>query len=213
MKKYFKKFIGLALISVITVGTNTIAYAKNVYVSHSIQTEKPSVEVITDENKITEMLKQKGIYDKNKNVTALIEVKYPEIEQLQQSKEIKKEIYAIEDGSYSGTKFTPKYTFNYPAGSFHFSNSYQNGWQLTNDFGLKLKSIEMALGYKLNSSDTEQFKYDSPEYDYDFTVNAYVNYEEEYYKLYDKDIMFDDYIERAHVERETGYTLEITAQK
>lgn len=200
MKKHFKKLFSLVAATVMIMGMSVTAFA-----NESVGT----VEVLTNQNEITQVLQEKGIYEEGEEVVAVIQMNTPK-PQSAQRRLIFREIYAEADGTYSGTKSSAKYTNHYPAGSFHFNQSITSGWQLNANLGLKVEVFEAALGYTLNSSTTESWTYDSPYYSYPFTVKAYINYEKEYYKIYDKDLIYDDYIGRTSVERETGYTLKVT---
>lgn len=80
-----------------------------------------------------------------------------------------------------------------------FFTIIHKNWQLIANLGLKLEVIE-------------EITFNSIYYPYDFTVKAYVNYQEKYYKLYDKDVIFDDYIGRTSIKLETGYTVKVLPQ-
>lgn len=205
MKKLLSSILCLATIFTMS----TTAFAADTSTTSQSQV---SVDIITDQDEITQTLKEKGIYDETEDVVAVINANIPEPTPTIQPHLIFREIYAVADGSYDGTEYTAKYTNNYPAGTFHFNQSITSGWQLNANLGLKVEVFEAALGYTLNSSKTESWTYDSPYYDYPFTVKAYINYEQKYYKIYDKDLMFDDYIGRTSIERETGYTLKVFKQ-
>lgn len=171
------------------------------------------VEIITDPESITQILREKGIYEENEDVIAVIQCYNDAPESITvQPRLIIREIYAVADGVESGTESTAKYTNDYPAGSFEFNQTIANGWQLGLNLGLSVEVFEAALGYSLNRTTTESWTYKSQVYPYDFTVKAYINYERKYYKIYDADLMFDDYIGRTYIERETGYTLKVTRQ-
>lgn len=202
MKKHIKKLVSLILSTVMVMGMSVTAFAAE---------NSKSVEVLTDSNEITQVLQEKGIYEDGEDVVAVIQLDIPEPQSIQPYF-IFREIYAVYDGSSSGTKASAKYINNYPAGTFHFSQSINTGWQLDDTLGLKIDALEAAIGYSLNRSNTESWTYDSPYYSYPFTVKAYVNYERKYYQIYDKDLIFDDYIGRTSVEREKGYTLKVTRQ-
>lgn len=202
VKRHFKKLVSFALIAVIVMGMSVTAFAAE---------NTNTVEVITDQDEIDQVLQEKGIYEEGEEVVAVIQMDSPEPVAIQ-PRLIFREIYAVYDRSYDGTKATAKYTNNYPAGTFHFNQSITSGWQLNANLGLKVEVFEAALGYELNSSTTESWTYDSPYYSYPFTVKAYINYEKKYYKIYDKDLMYDDYIGTTSVERETGYTIKVTKQ-
>lgn len=206
------------LLSTILVFAMMLTLSIPAFAAEGTQDNTPSVsndyvEVITDPLAINQILNEKGIYEEGEEVLAIIQSynTAPPPAHVQ-PRLIIREIYSEYDGYYSGTKATPKYTNDYPAGSFEFNQTITSGWQLGLNLGLKVEVFEAALGYTLNRSTTEAWTYKSPEYSYDFTVKAYINYEREYYKIYDADLMYDDYIGRTYVERETGYTLKVTRQ-
>ncbi len=202
MKKHYKKFIGLILAATMVLGMSATSFAAE---------NSKTVQVITNQNEITQVLKEKGIYEDGEEVVAVIQMDTPEPQSIQ-PRLIFREIYADADGSTSETKSTAKYTNKYPSGTFHFNQSITSGWQLNANLGLKVEVFEAALGYTLNSSTTESWTYDSPYYSYPITVKAYINYEKKYYKIYDADLMYDNYIGRTSIERETGYTIKVIKQ-
>lgn len=202
MKKHYKKLVSLVLAITMVLGMSVTSFAAE---------NSNTVEVITNQDEITQVLQEKGIYEDGEEVVAVIQVDTPEPKSVQ-PRFIIREIYAKYDSSTSGTKATAKYTNKYPAGTFHFNQSITSGWQLNANLGLKVEVFEAALGYTLNSSTTESWTYDSPYYSYPFTVKAYINYEKKYYKIYDADVIYDDYIGRTSIERETGYTIKVTKQ-
>ncbi|ONI45075.1 hypothetical protein AN641_04950 [Candidatus Epulonipiscioides gigas] len=167
--------------------------------------------IITEETEISEILKEKGLYDENEEVLAVIEIDIPapEVTSTASPYLTFKDIYVEADGTYSSTEYSAKYTQNYPAGSFDFEQSFNSGWTLNANLGLNVEVFEAVLGYELNGSTTDTFTYHSEYYSYPFTVKAHVNYDREYYKVYDEDLIYDDYIGRTFVERETGYTIKV----
>lgn len=175
------------------------------------------IKTITNPEKIKEILIEKGIYDPTENVVAVIETTLSPVSEQstnehndKESKLIVREIYTRLVSEESGTESKYSYNQNYPAGDFDFEQQITSGWQLTNNLGIKTEVFENVLGYTLNSSTTEAWIYHSDPYSYPFNVKAYKNYDKEIYDVYDLDLMFDDYIGRTAVKRETGYTLKVT---
>ena len=206
IKKHFKKLVSLTLATVMVMGMSSTAFAAET------MNGSPIVEITTSQKEINQILKEEGIFDENEEVLAVIQLDSETPQSSMENRLIFREIYAEKYSSYSGTKSTPKYTHDYPAGSFTFNQSITTGWQLSANLGLKVEVFEAALGYTLNSSTTESWTYNSPKYPYPITVKAYINYDRESYFIYDKDLMYDDYIGSTSVERETGYTIKVVKQ-
>lgn len=205
-KKQIKNLICLAISTMMVMGVSVTAFASETNVSTQ------SVNVITSENEINQLLLEKGIYEEGEEVIAVIEMNSKAPEKLPENRLIFREIYTKFSSRSEGTKSSAKYNHSYPAGRFDFQEEYADGWQLTANLGIKAEVFEAELGYSLNGTTTDTWTYYSDPIPYKFTVKAYVNYEKEYYDTYDKDLIYDDYIGRAVVERETGYTIKVTKQ-
>ncbi|OON94987.1 MAG: hypothetical protein ATN31_02170 [Candidatus Epulonipiscioides saccharophilum] len=176
-----------------------------------------NVTIIKNEIEISEILKEKGLYDESEEVLAVIEIdkSTPEVSSTPSPHRgiFTKDIYVEIDGAYSRTEYSAKFTHNLPPGSFDLELPFSSGRILNDNLGLKVELFESALGYELNDSTTDKFSYDSEHYSYPFTVKGHINYDGEYYKVYDKDLIFDDYIGQISVERETGYTIKVVKQQ
>ncbi len=225
MKKLLSMALAIGIIASIS---------PNVFAS---STEK--ITIIKNEIEISEILKEKGLYDENEEVLAVIEIdkSTPEVSSTPSPHRgiFTKDIYVEADGTDSGTEYSAWSTSFFPAGSFGLELPLNSEWTLKDNLGLKIELLEAALGHELNASTTDtiiyNYKNDSKDnsdpftfypkddseddfehYSVPFIVKAHVNYDRKYYKVYDEDLIFDDYIGETYIERETGYTIKVVKQ-
>lgn len=205
-----KKLLSFSLITII------ISIASNIFASEIV---KKNISVIKDKSEIDYILKEKNIYNKDENILTLIELKIEPPDKLKNKPSpkllsyiINREIYTKYIYSQSETETNEKYRQNYPAGFFDFEQNFKANWELEDNLGLSTEKFETALCINLNDSKTNTFTYHSDNYNCPITVLVYPNYEKEYYDVYDKDLMYDDYIGQTHIKRKTGYYVKIIEQ-
>ncbi len=220
-----KKCLSMVMVATMLMSTSVFA-SENTTETAGVETliiklDTMDVEqkVTTSEDEIEQILKSKGIFDENEEVLAVIEINSIENNNIDENTFvdteahwISREIYVKNRTKSTGTEYSPKYTNNYPAGSFNFRQAFYSGWKLAASLGLKVEVFEAALNYEIDSSVTEEFVFNSISYAQAFTVKAYVNYEKESFRVYDRDLIYDDYIGYTSVRRETGYTIKVVSQ-
>lgn len=168
------------------------------------------IKFITDSEQIEDALKDKGIYEEGEDVVTVIE--YKTENSFDRKPLLGNDFYSKKIGTSSVVDSTARYNNNYPAGSFQFSSQINVGWQANNTLGLSIEILSATIGYTLNRNIIETWTYSSPNYSYPINVKAYLNRDKEYFDIYEKDIWQDDYVGRAMISRETGYTIKVTRQ-
>lgn len=212
MKKLIKNLVCITMVTVMSLGSVSSVSAKEVEEKSGAET----VEVITEQNEIEEVLKEKGLYEGGKEVVAVIQMSVVDTttsdNAIMQADLFAEEYYATLNGSQTVVDEIAKKVDNYPGGKFYFEETYNSGYQVKVDAGLDVGILEAAIGVTLNSSVTSVWKYESEEYSYPIHVEVYPNKQVDFYSIYEDDVFFDDLVGWVILEREIGYTIIVTEQ-
>lgn len=178
----------------------------NIHNSENSQSQSNEFNVIIDKDKIDAILKDKGIYEEGEDVVTVIEYRTKDLSDRQPL--LGSDFYSKKIGTSTIIDSTPRYNNNYPSGSFQFNSQITTSWKMNNTLGLSVDVLSSSIGYTLNKNVIETWNYSSTNYSYPINVKAYLNFDKQYYDIYEK----DDYVGRAMISREAGYTIKVTRQ-